>query len=394
MNTVQPVPSEPVALGEYRHTQLTQGESIVVAMSGGVDSCASALMLHEQGYSVIGISMQVWDYRRNGGNASRATCCAPSDFDDARQVADACGFPYYVFDFEDSFYQAVIDPFVKSYLAGKTPNPCMDCNRKVKFHQLRQRANALGSKYVATGHFAQVHEKPDGLLGLYTAADGNKDQSYFLYAMTQHDLRHTLFPVGAMTKPVVREYLRARGHRVSEKAESQDICFVGSSVGEFIEREAGKQAGGNIVDRQGTVLGTHSGVHQFTVGQRRGVGVSSAHPLYVLQIDPNQRHVVVGAKDELQRESFVIDNLTWVSGVAPQEPIVANVKIRYRHAGVRCRIEPLENNAARLTFLDEWSAVSPGQAAVIYGEKLGGCEVDGMVEVLGGGIIVKDADVH
>ena len=367
------------------------GERIVVAMSGGVDSSAAALMLAEAGYEVIGISMQVWDYRRNGGSASRATCCAPTDFDDAREVAEAADFPYYVYDFESSFSKSVIAPFVDSYLRGYTPNPCLDCNRKVKFRELRRRAEMLGADVVATGHFAQIREKDDGRLGLYTSVDGDKDQTYFLYAMTQEDLRRTVFPVGGMTKPKVREYLASRGMHVAKKAESQDICFVGSTVSEFIEKYAGKQEAGEIKNVKGEVLGRHYGVHRYTVGQRKGLGVSHKNPLYVLNIDSDARQVTVGSKDELERESFLVRDVHWISGVQPAQAVYANVKLRYRHPGVRCRIEMLKGKSgvAKLTFTDQWTAISPGQAAVFYRDQE---ESDGSVEVLGGGILSKDCD--
>jgi len=372
---------------ENADSEITQ-ERIVVAMSGGVDSCASALLLCEQGYAVIGVAMQVWDYRKNGGNATRATCCAPSDFDDAREIADSRAFPFYVFDFEDSFYDAVIEPFVNSYLRGQTPNPCLDCNRKVKFHELRERARALGADKVATGHYAQIRKKPDGSMGLYTAADKEKDQSYFLYALTQDDLRTTLFPVGSMTKPQVRDYLYEHGFDVASKAESQDICFVSSSVAEFVKKSSGVTLpGGSFVDREGKQLGTHEGVHQFTVGQRKGLGLSDRFPLYVVDIDSEENTVRVGPKEDLERKDFFVGDLSWVSGTAPTGPITARVKLRYRHPGVICRIEPLANSRARLEFLDEWTAVSPGQAAVFYSTE---AESDAALEVLGGGRILKD----
>ena len=370
---------------------LSSRDPVVVAMSGGVDSCAAALMLTEEGHSVIGISMQVWDYRKNGGNAKRATCCAPSDFDDARQVAEGYGFPYYVFDFEDSFYDSVIRPFVESYQSGKTPNPCLDCNRKVKFRELRRRAAALGASVVATGHYAQIKRKNDGTLGLYTSRDERKDQSYFLYAMTQHDLENTRFPVGSMTKDEVREYLGERGFAVADKAESQDICFVSSTASEFVEKESDTELPhGEVVNTSGEVLGTHVGIHRFTVGQRRGVGVSSEHPLYVLNINSETNRVTVGEKDELASEKFFVEDVNWISGVQPTKPITALVKLRYRHQGVLCEIEPLPNDdnaqglRAKLSFADNWSAVSPGQAAVFYQTET---DQFGDREVLGGGII-------
>ena len=368
-------------------TAANNTERIVVAMSGGVDSCASALLLSEQGFEIVGVAMQVWDYRKNGGNASRATCCAPSDFDDAREIADRGGFPFYVFDFEESFHRAVIQPFVNSYLEGKTPNPCLDCNRKVKFHELRERASAFNAGKVATGHYAQIREKADGTFGLYTAVDTQKDQSYFLYALTQKDLASTLFPVGAMTKAQVRNYLSDRGFHLASKAESQDICFVSTSVSTFIERETGKKVSrGTFVDGGGEVRGEHDGVHQFTVGQRRGLGLSDKFPLYVIDIDHETNNVRVGPKDDLEREDFYVSDVSWVSGKIPDAPIRSRVKLRYRHAGVLCDIEPLGPTTARVVFRGEWTAVSPGQAAVFYSDT---DEADGCVEVFGGGRILK-----
>ncbi len=362
-------------------------ERVVVAMSGGVDSCASALLLSEQGFEIVGVAMQVWDYRKHGGSASRATCCAPSDFDDAREIADREGFPFYVFDFEDSFNRSVIQPFIQSYLEGRTPNPCLDCNRKVKFHELRERARAFGAAKVATGHYAQIRKKPDGTFGLFTSVDKQKDQSYFLYALTQEDLQTTLFPVGAMTKPEVRGYLSERGFQVASKAESQDICFVSSTVSSFIERETGQQvARGTFVDGGGEVRGEHDGVHQFTVGQRRGLGLSDKHPLYVIDIDPDTNNVRVGPKSELEREDFYVSDVNWISGSAPLSPIVAKVKLRYRSPGVLCDVEPIGEGSARVVFREQWTAVSPGQAAVFYAPEP---DTDGCSEVLGGGRILK-----
>lgn len=362
-------------------------ERIVVAMSGGVDSCASALLLCDQGFDVVGVAMQVWDYRRHGGSSSRATCCAPSDFDDAREIADSRSFPFYVFDFEDSFYDSVIQPFVRSYLQGQTPNPCMDCNRKVKFRELRNRALAFGATKVATGHYARIRQKSDGLYGLYTSADKQKDQSYFLYALSQDDLATTVFPVGDMTKPEVRAYLEQHGFRLSSKPESQDICFVSSSVSSFIERESGvKPASGPVLNSRGEQLGEHDGVHNFTVGQRRGLGISERFPLYVVDIDHEQNAVRVGPKEELERSEFYVEDVNWISGRVPSAPVRSRVKLRYRHPGVLCEISPLGSERAHLRFVDEWTPVSPGQAAVFYAPEN---EFDDAVEVLGGGRIIR-----
>jgi tRNA-specific 2-thiouridylase len=337
--------------------------------------------------------MQVWDYRENGGNSARATCCAPADFDDARSVAELAGFPFYVFNFEDSFRKAVIDPFVESYLRGVTPNPCIECNRRVKFHELRERAASLGARFVATGHYAQIFQKPDGSFGLFTARDERKDQSYFLYALTQQNLASTLFPIGALTKDSVRELLAARGLAVASKRESQDICFVSSSVGEFVAKEQQRRgttavdAHGEIISANGERLGEHDGVHRFTVGQRRGLRVSGSSRLYVLRIDAENQLVEVGEKSELEKREFVVDEVNWVSGKAPTDTITARVKMRYRHSGVLCQIEPLESNRAKLSFLDEWSTVSPGQAAVFYDPL---ADDSGPIEVLGGGTILQE----
>jgi tRNA-specific 2-thiouridylase len=380
------------SLGELKTGQsaATDGELVVVAMSGGVDSSAAALLLADQGYSVVGVSMQVWDYRKNGGSSTRATCCAPADFDDARQVADVSGFPFYVFDFEDSFHEAVIQPFVQSYLGGRTPNPCVDCNRKVKFAELRGRGRALGARYVATGHYAQIKDSlaAPGRPGLFTARDRNKDQSYFLYALTEGELKSTLFPIGSMTKPFVREFLRQRGFAVAEKRESQDICFVSGTVAEFIEREFGKQEKcGEIVDSTGAVRGRHNGIQNYTVGQRRGLGLSNPDPLYVLAIDPEENRVRVGTKSELEQDRFTVKEFNWLGGLSDSsQPFEAVVKVRYRHGGVRCRITPLGGRRAELQFLGEWTPVSPGQAAVIYN---GQPDSSGDFEVLGGGIIER-----
>lgn len=364
----------------------SNAEKVVVAMSGGVDSAAAALLLQEQGYDVVGISMQVWDYRRGGGNEKRATCCAPADFEDAREVSRRGEFPYYVFDFEESFEESVINPFVNSYLKGETPNPCVECNRKVKFKELRRRAAALGADYVATGHYAQIKPKSDGTLGLFTSKDTRKDQSYFLFAMTQEELGKTLFPVGAMQKSIVREYLRERGVPVmAEKPESQDICFVSSSVPEFIEKKTGKvPVSGEIRTEDGVVIGEHGGIHQFTVGQRKGLGGGSPHPLFVLQIHPDESAITVGPEEALRREEFFVRDVNWVSGKVPTEPLRSLVKLRYRNAGVPCELSVEPDNRVRGRFLEDWTAVSPGQAAVFYSVEP---DSEGDFEVLGGGTL-------
>lgn len=366
-------------------------ERIVLAMSGGVDSCASAILLYEMGYDVIGVSMQVWDYRNHGGNAKRATCCAPSDFDDARKISEKYGFPFYVFDFEESFKSSVIDPFIKTYLKGETPNPCLDCNRKVKFRELRSRAKTLGAKKVATGHYARVRKKADDSYGLYTSRDLEKDQSYFLYALTQEELKDTYFPVGDMVKKDVRKVLSDNAFEVSSKPESQDICFVSSNVSNFIKSRGYSDKPGLFKTVSGETLGEHDGIYNFTVGQRRGLGLSHHSPLYVIQINSNDNSVVVGEKADLEKKSFFVRDVTWIREKGLKLPFISLVKLRYRHDGARCLIEDTEQkDQVKLTFIDEWSSVSPGQAAVFYEDSENVDMINIGREVYGGGIISKD----
>ena len=363
--------------------------SVVVAMSGGVDSSVAAHMLSQQGYSLVGVSMQVWDYKKNSGSNSRATCCSPADFCDARMVASSLDFPFYVVDFEKTFQQEVIDRFVDTYKRGLTPNPCIDCNTKVKFRALRDRAKGFGCDYVATGHYARIKKSEEGF-HLLRGKDRDKDQSYFLYTIEQGELAETLFPVGDYTKPEIRELAREVGLVTANKPESQDICFVAGSVSDFVVKIGGaSRQRGSFVTKDGVKVGEHTGIHQFTVGQRRGLHLGGfAEPLYVIRLDASSNTVVVGTKDELKREGFGVEETHWVSpacidrrtrGEKIQMDVI--VQVRSRHEGTRAHLSVSEEGQVDIAWTDEWVPVSPGQAAVFYDLT--------NEEVLGGGRIAS-----
>lgn len=360
---------------------------IVVAMSGGVDSSVAALILKQAGENIVGISMQVWDYRNNGGCKSRATCCAPDDFTDARVAASKIQVPYYVFDFEKTFRNEVIDKFIKSYQDGITPSPCIDCNQKVKFKELRVRAETFGASAVATGHYARIEKKEDGF-HLLRGADEQKDQSYFLYGLTQDELSKTIFPVGHMKKPEVRELAREAGLPTADKPESQDICFVSGKASDFVLRIGGLKAKEGYLRRtNGEIVGSHSGIHEFTIGQRKGIKIGGLdEPLYVVEIIPETSTVVVGTKEELERESFEVGELNFVApklqNIKHNEDIDVVVQVRSRHKGVKAKLKISDNRIARCVFSDESAVVAPGQAAVFYDLSNN--------EVLGGGRIIRD----
>ena len=345
---------------------------VVVAMSGGVDSSAAAVLMQEAGYEVLGITLRVWSY----SDAARCgSCCSPEDIDDARAVAETLGIPFYVADAEELFRERVVQPFVDEYLHGRTPVPCVACNEAVKFGFLLKRARALGAK-LATGHYARIAEE-GGRLRLLCAADAAKDQSYFLFGLSQDALRDVLFPVGALRKAEVRAVAERRALPTSHKPESMEICFVpdGDYAG-FVERVAGPQPAGEVVNDIGTTLGRHEGIHRFTVGQRRGLGLSAATPLYVERIDADRRQVVVGPARALERDRFTVLRPSWVDG-CPASDETVQVRIRHRHAGAPARVSPLEGGRLSVELLEPVRAVTPGQAAVFYRGP----------EVLGGGWI-------
>ena len=355
---------------------------VLAALSGGVDSAVAAALLVEAGYDVIAISMLL------AGNAEGhdGGCCSIDDFQDARRVAEQLDIPYYVLNLKDTFRSKVIDVFMNEYLRGRTPNPCLLCNRDLKFDLLWQRARELDAHYVATGHYARVeYDEEHQQYQLLRAVDQRKDQSYFLFTLSQAQLARTLFPVGHLTKDEVREKARALGLRVAEKPESQDICFVpDGNYARFIEQrltveQRAQVPAGELVDQDGRVLGTHDGIHHFTVGQRRGLGLGGlTEPQYVTQIDADRGRVTVGVKSQLMTRGLIANGVSWVEGMPPQE-VTATVKIRYRHPAIPSRIVPYEGGRAEVWFQESYPAVTPGQAAVFYdGER-----------VLGGGWIEK-----
>jgi tRNA-specific 2-thiouridylase len=365
--------------------------TIAVAMSGGVDSSAAAAMLAHQGGAVVGLTLQLWDQTRLAGkhgipDAPKAgRCCSLDDVYDARRVAEHLGIPYYVVNQQERFEQDVVRPFVSEYLAGRTPIPCSLCNNHLKFDQLLQTARSIGADRIATGHYAiNDYDTERSRWILKRPADRAKDQTYFLFGLTQQQLSRTIFPLGRLTKPEVREVARQRGLTLAEKPDSQEICFIpGGDYKQFLTaylEEQGEQfpeTAGELVASNGEIVGRHEGISNFTVGQRKGLGVSSPSPLYVLNIDPASHRVTIGADAELATRKLRAHRLNWISIPELTVPMRVQAKIRHRHEPAWATVEPVGADEVMATFDEPQRAVTPGQSAVFY---------DGD-EVVGGGWI-------
>jgi len=378
--TLQHPPPEP-SHTPSGNKPLTKGR-VVVAMSGGVDSCVAAALMKDRGYDVIGITMQLWNHGTEG-EARFDSCCSLTDVHDARLAAHQIGIPHYVVNYEKEFKAGVVDYFAAEYAAGRTPNPCVMCNSKLKFDHLVDRARALGADWVATGHYARIVHHDDGRpCELYRGNDTAKDQSYFLFNLKQDMLRKTLFPLADLTKEEVRDIAGRYNLHTRNKHESQEICFVtGKRYTEFLERYYPEQttARGDIVDRRGRVLGQHGGIHHFTVGQRKGLNIQSLTPKYVAEIDPVTRRVVVDDLENLVAGSFDVPTINWLDPAYLEYsgPIKAQVMVRYRSAPIPCLIVRRPSGAWRVDLAVGAKWITPGQAAVFY---------DGD-RVLGGGFI-------
>jgi len=356
----------------------TRKTRVIVGMSGGVDSSAAAALLLEQGYEVVGITLKLWP--QDCVSRAEDKCCGPQAVSDARAVCHKLGIPYYLIDEADAFQKQVIAYFADEYKAGRTPNPCVMCNEKLKFGALLDRARQLGAERVATGHFARLEKSADGRRTLLKKGrDPRKDQSYFLFSLRQNQLERALFPLGEKTKQDTRQVARQRQLKTADKEESMEICFVpDNDYGKFLSAaNLAQRHRGDIVDLRGNVLGQHEGIEFFTIGQRKGLGLSSPRPLYVIELDAARNRVVVGDDSALERDSFNVERCNWIPFDEPPGELEVSAKIRYNHPGTPATVRPHSNGSASVALHQPQRAITPGQACVFYDGDL----------VLGGGWI-------
>lgn len=355
-------------------------EKVVVGMSGGVDSSVAAYLLKEQGYDVIGVTMQIWEDEEQQRTEENGGCCGLSAVDDARRVADRLEIPYYVMNFKQEFQEKVVDYFVEEYLVGRTPNPCIACNRYVKWESLLKRSMEIGADYIATGHYARIAKLPNGRFAIRNSVTARKDQTYALYNLTQFQLAHTLMPIGEYEKDQVRRIAQEAGLPVAAKPDSQDICFVpDGDYAAFLKKKAGERmpGEGDFVTRDGTVLGKHKGITHYTIGQRKGLGLSMGEPVFVSELRPKTNQVVVGEEPQVFKKELLCDHLNFMGMEDLEEPRRVWAKVRYAHKGQWCRIERQGRDLIRAEFEEPVRAITPGQAVVFYEGEY----------VLGGGII-------
>ena len=359
---------------------------VIVAMSGGVDSSVAALLLHRQGYDVVGVTMRLWSVERDDVPASHKRCCSVEDVEDARRVCHEIGVPHYFLNFEKEFQRHVIDYFVQEYDRGRTPHPCLACNDKIKFDFLLRRATFLEADYIATGHYGRVRIDADGRRTLLKGIDGSKDQSYVLFTLGQPELQRLLLPVGEFRKDVIRELAAEARLPVANKPDSQEICFIPDDNYRKFVSDRVKPRPGNLVSLQGEVLGTHPGIQFFTIGQRRGLGLrgSTEKPMYVTKINAEDNEVVLGSQEDLMSTSLWASRVNYVSGRLPEGPVEVAAKIRYKADPSPATITPITSDSAQVEFHLPQRAVTPGQAVVFY---------DGE-SILGGGYIEIEAPVE